>query len=523
MAPDRLGRKGNGACRANLPLVAPSAVRAAGGGRDMRIAGRSVDKTALGLVLVVALVPLLVGLNADAKGSDRASGGKAVAHRNGKATRLAKLPTAKTYSIGMHALEPTLGIDPSGSVYFAAAGFDGPAGLSATQILRSDDEAKSWETVSPRVLDRNSMPLSLDPYVWVDDQIDGDNARIFTIDLTLACSYMSFSDDQGASWITNPLSCGRPVNDHQTLFSGPPVSTPTVGYPNIVYYCWNDVGSSACSRSLDGGITFSPTGAPAYAGYEPNNGDPGFYGQNGFCGGLHGHGHVGPDGTVFLPREFCGKPMLAISPDEGLTWKVVEVSKVRSISQPDEGAGHPSVTTDEAGNIYYMWIGDDDRLPYLSVSKDGGDTWSKPVVAGPPGLREANLPQIDARGKGKIALVYYGSTNSPFPDCKAECDAKAYAPTTWNGYITVSDDALSKNPTFMTGIVNDPLDPLIRARCGPGRCHMAYDFIDVEIGPDGQAFGAFVDGCMDLCSEIQPREGDYEGLVTTLVGAPRLI
>jgi hypothetical protein len=292
-------------------------------------------------------------------------------------------------------------------------------------------------------------------------------------------------------------------------------------YPNIAYYCWNDVGSSSCSKSIDGGVSFHPTGSPAFAGAEAGSQDPGFYGVSGFCGGLHGHGVVAPNGTVYLPREFCGKPMVAISHDEGRTWDQVEVSKIRSISQPKEGAGHPSVAVDEKGNVYYMWINAQNRLPYLSVSKNEGKTWSKPVLVAPPGVTETNLPQIDARGEGKIALVYYGSSDSNFPKCKDECDDRDYQKTTWNAYVTISANALDADPLFYTGAVADS-DPLVRGECGPGRCHWPYDFIDVEIGPDGIAYGAFVDGCMKGCTELTPREGDYEGLVTKLVGGPRL-
>ena len=465
---------------------------------------------------------VVAGLSAQAAESSRPSGGKAVAHRDGKAAGATKA-RAETFSLGHHALEPTLGIDPGGDIFYAAAGFDQAGGrLPVTDIMRSADSGKSWEVVSPRVLDYNTMPITLDPYVWVDDRLDGDSARVYTIDLTLACSYLSYSDDDGESWITNPLACGRPVNDHQTLFSGPPASSPTVGYPNILYYCYNDVGSSQCTKSLDGGITFHPTGSPAFTGYKPGSDETGFFGVDGFCGGLHGHGAVGDDGTVYLPREYCGEPFLAISHDEGVTWDTVKVSKIRSISQPDEGAAHPSVTVDSKGNVYYTWISSKDRLLYLSVSKDGGKKWSKPVVAGAPSVKETNLPQIDVRGPGKIAIVYYGSTNSPYPKCKRKCDAASYLKTTWNAYVTISGNALARNPLFVTGTVNDPKDPLHRGRCGPGRCGWPYDFIDVEIGPDGIAYGAFVDGCMSDCSELRHDGDEYEGLVSRVVAGPNL-
>lgn len=474
--------------------------------------------------LAVALMTLALG--ADAKTVQRRSGGKAIAHRDGNVVAAGNAPTAMTYSVRGHALEPTISITPSGDMFYAAAGYDLPRDLPGTQILRSTDGGRTWANTSPRVLGQNTMPLTLDPYVYVDD-LDGDNARVFTIDLTVACSYMSFSDDGGETWTTNPLACGRPVNDHQTLFSGPPASSPTVGYPNVLYYCWNDVGSSSCGKSLDGGITFHPTGTPAFEGYEPGNADPGF-GADGFCGGLHGHGHVARDGTVYLPREFCGKPMLAISHDEGVTWDRVAVSKIRSISQPKEGAAHPSVVTDKKGNVYYTWIGAKTRLLYLSVSRDQGKTWSRAVVAGPPHLTESNLPQIDAKGVGKIAIAYYGSTNSPWARCHAKCEQKDYLETTWNGYLTISANALDKQPLFYSGLVNDPSEPLVRKECGPGRCWRVMDFIDVEIGPDGIAYGAFVDSCMPpACTAKIPNNSSgadksYEGLMTKLVGGPRL-
>lgn len=471
---------------------------------------------------VLGMTFITTGIGVDANEFTRRSGGKAVTHQGGKIVHPAHKAEARTSWIGHTSLEPTIGINPAGDIFMTAGAWSQTPGVrsgGATEIVKSEDGAKTWSFVTPKLAaDVSRQHVSLDPYVWVDD-IDGDNARVFTIDLTVACSYMSFSDDGGETWTTNPLACGRPVNDHQTLFSGPPVSSTTFGYPNIVYYCWNDVGTSSCSKSLDGGITFHPTGAPSFLGYD--NSDDG-----GFCGGLHGHGIVDSKGTVFLPREYCGRPFVSISKDEGLTWTNVRIAKMEA-----NGGSDTSVAVDKKGNLYYLFLGDD-RLPYLSVSRDGGKKWSKPSKVAPPGVKEANLPSIDARGNGKIALVYYGSENSPFVPCEENCPNFDYLKTRWNGYLTISANALAKKPLFYTGLVNDRADPLVRQRCGPGRCHNVLDFVDVTIGRDGIAYGAFVDTCMPensepACTEENPTNagafsGSYEGLVTRIVGGPSL-
>jgi len=469
----------------------------------------------------VALLAMLVTgtVGADAKQFARKSGGRAVAHRDGKAVNAGRVPIAKTSWIGHTSLEPTIAIDPGGDIFMTAGAWSQTPGArsgGATEIVRSEDQAKTWAFVTPKVGPVNRQNVSLDPYVYVDN-LDGDNARVFTIDLTVACSYMSFSDDDGQSWITNPLACGRPVNDHQTVFSGPPATSTTVNYPNVLYYCWNDVATSSCGKSLDGGLAWHPTGAPAFTGYDTGD-------EGGFCGGLHGHGVVDHKGTVYLPREYCNRPYVSISKDEGITWTNVRIAKMRA-----NGGSDTSVAVDKKGNVYYLFLGED-RLPYLSVSRNGMK-WSKPVPVGPPGLKEANLPSIAARGVGKIALVYYGSENSPFVQCEDDCPPMDYTKTTWNGYLTISADALSKNPTFYTGLANHRKQPLVRQRCGPGRCYNVLDFIDVAIGPDGLAYGAFVDTCMEKsdppCNEESPTNagafaGSYEGLVTKLVGGPAL-
>lgn len=469
-------------------------------------ASRSVV-AAVALSVIASLAALTAPRSANAveKGVE-GTGKQAVAHHAGAKVIKGnhKGPNPRLFRVGMGAGEPTIGATNEGNVFYVAL----PG--ASSKVLRSTNEGGTWTDTSPVLPSgQNTHRISLDPYVYVDDAEGVD--RIYTIDLTVACSYMSFSDDEGESWITNPLACGRPVNDHQTLFSGPPKTSLTIDYPNALYYCWNDVASSSCSKSIDGGLTFRPTGFPAYPGVKADDAD--------FCGGLHGHGHVDQQGNVYLPREYCNQPWLAISRDEGTTWTNVQVAHNGAASSD------PSVAVDRKGNIYYLYVASD-RLPYLVISKDDGETWSKPMMVGAPGITEANLPSLDVGlgGTGKIAIAYYGSENSPFQRCERDCEEKAYDKVTWNGYMAVSADALESNPVFYSTTINDKKDPFKRRHCGPGRCDTnVYDFIDVVIAPDGQVWGAYVDACTIVC--IGPdgmSDAGNDGVVGHLVGGPSL-
>ena len=467
--------------------------------------------TALSTVLALSLAAgLLAGAGAAPKQSGKkGAGGKAVAHlAGGKKISAPQTPEARWYFTSLDAGEPTVAHSKDGSVFFVGADIDTVGGRpNQVDIVRSDDTGGTWTNVSPKLGPENAHPVTLDPYIWMDK----DTGRLFTIDLTVACSLLSFTDDEGASWITNPLACGRPVNDHQTFFGGPPATSSPIAYENVLYYCWNDVATSSCSKSINGGLTFQPTGSPAYQGVTQND-----EGEEELCGGLHGHGVVSPkDGTVFLPREYCGKPFVAISHDEGVSWEQVQVA---NIDHP--GGADPSVDVDAKGNVYYTWIGPDYRV-WLTISKNNGVSWGKPMVVSAPGVREANLPAIDVGDPGKIAIAYMGSENSTGrPRGENPTD---YTRVTWNGYITMSANVLSGRPVFYSGAVNSRKDPIARGRCGPGRCGRVFDFIDVEISPDGTPWGAYVDACIEVCA-MPTGAASYgdKGFAGRLVGGPRL-
>lgn len=421
---------------------------------------------------------------------------------------------------GVDSSEPTIGIASDGTVFhYPAALIDrdtpGANGVRfLTGVARSQDNGSTWRillpTLGPVV---PTHQISLDPYFYLDPATD----RIWTDDLISPnCSVLSWSDDLGETWTNSASGCVE--TDHQTLFAGPPVSSTTFGYPNILYRCSINLVAlsgaslaSTCTKSLDGGFTNMLTGEPAFVA--PADGLP-------FdCDGAVGHGVVDAHGTVYLPKGLCGVAMLAISKDEGFSWTRVQVSDLGMPGDAANGFEHDAgVGVDADGSVYYFWIAGD-RLPYLVVSRDGGASWDAPRMVGPPGLVEAHLPALAAGGVGKLAFSYFGSFDSPGAPWDGE-----YSETSWHMVVGMTVDALADDPTYFTAVANDAADPVARGVCGLGRCNDAVkDFIHLEIGPDGTPWTALVDGCLDACRRGEQTEIDgREGAVARLWGGPSL-
>jgi hypothetical protein len=413
--------------------------------------------------------------------------------------------------------------------------FVGFGGLQVSTIVRSRDGGRTWEPTNP-VTPIEGDSTSFDPYIHVDQDTD----RIFNADLSLvACSVISTSDDEGETFPATGQICQH--TDHQNLFTGPPpASSPApIGYPNVVYYCAIDGGAffnygtfTACSRSLDGGITFTRTGAPPFTDDPTRTG--GHYGVQGHCGGNVAHGTVGRDGTVYLPRGWCDRPYLGISHDMGTTWERVQVADLGMAVGSTLEEHEASVAVDAENNLYYAWIATD-RLPYLVVSRDGGKTWSQPRRMSPDGINEAWNVVLDVGDPGRIAFSYIGTSNSPggpfctkttADDCVTDAgepgpagDAYDTRRTAWHGFMGVSLNALDAEPKFSATTVNDPATPLMRGiPCGPNRCDAQFDFLDIDVAKDGTAWAAYVDKRCDPGPEEPCPEA--EGAVAHLTGAP---
>ncbi|HEY3103561.1 MAG TPA: sialidase family protein, partial [Pyrinomonadaceae bacterium] len=378
----------------------------------------------------------------------------------------------------------------------------------------SKDGGLTWQVVQPTLAGQvDTHPETLDPYTYVEE----DSGRVFDIDLygeNLAVglpvgAFLSWSDDEGATWLTSTVSIPG-LNDHQTLFAGPtPIGNPLLKsvdprFPEVLYYCVNQVADSWCARSINGGLTFTMGATPAYLGADPETNDV-------VCGGLHGHLATDSAGRLFLPKGHCGDPWLAISEDGGDSWTRIQISnKIRAADT------QMAVAVDSADNLYYVWFDDIHHLPYLSISRDHGKTWSAPRMLGPPGVYEVNFPTIAAGDPGKIALTFPGTTVNDQSDPSRP----------WNSYVVISTDALSSDPTFVSNISNPANDPVYRGAC-LGRCGRMFDFLDVVISPnDGSVWATAVDTCTAKTgcpTNPKAASDDMRGIAIRQISGPPLI
>src|SRR5207302_10416922 len=142
-------------------------------------------------------------------------------------------PAPGSTTSGAHgAGEPSIGVNWNTGKVFIEAG-------NHTLRVTFNDVFKpataSWE-------DKRSpfARVSFDPILFTDDAHFGGPNRTFESQLDLACSAMSFTDDDANSWLPSQ-GCGAPAGvDHQTLGGGPyasPAPLTRTSYPHAIYYC----------------------------------------------------------------------------------------------------------------------------------------------------------------------------------------------------------------------------------------------------------------------------------------------
>jgi hypothetical protein len=109
----------------------------------------------------------------------------------------------------------------------------------------------------------------------------------------------------------------------------------------------------------------------------------------------------------------------------------------------------PAIAVDASNNLFLAWQGPG-ALPYLTISRDQGASWSPPLKIGAPGVSQIRRLALTARGTGHIAVSYLGSSD---------------AGATFNAYITESPERARRHSELLERVGERPVDP---RRAGDG-------------------------------------------------------
>jgi hypothetical protein len=329
--------------------------------------------------------------------------------------------------------------------------------------LRPED---NWRDVSaPNAL------TTLDPILFTDPG----TGRTFSSQLLGVTSLLSYTDDDGNSWVPSQ-GAGIPAGvDHQTIGGGafaPPLFGPL--YSHSVYYCSQDIALAQCAVSLDGGLTFG-LAVPMYVLTQ--------------CSGIHGHVKVAPDGTVYIPNKSCsGQQGVAVSTDNGTTWTV------RTVPGSLAGNWDPSVGIGANGTVYFAFDNGDGRA-MVAVSHDRGLTWSSPLDLGAAfGVHDTAFPAAIAGDDNRAAVAFLGTTTA------GSAGEDPSSPAVWYLYVAHTYDGGAS----WTTVNVTPGDPVQRGTicaagttCGSSR--NLLDFMDLQVDRRGRTVIGFADGCTGPC------------------------
>lgn len=327
----------------------------------------------------------------------------------------------------------------------------------------------------------------LDPILWTDQK----SGRTLASNSTAGANAVyAYSDNDGDTW--TEIGAGPPDGgaDHQTIGTGPfPASlslltTPLNKGENTLYCSQDIVGPAMCQRSLDLGMTWGP-GVPAYTGSGPDG-----------CGGLHGHVHIAPNGTAWLPVSQCrGVQGGVTSTDAGTTWKEFVLPTSRSQVQ----GADPSIALDSDSTAYYCYV-NNETVPagsapeghvHVQVSHDGGATWGNDTDLGAShGIKNAAETEAVGGSSGRAACGFLGT------NVNGDYQADGF-PGVWYAFIATTYDG-GKTWTTVNATPNDPVQSGtgIWQQGGAHPDRNLLDFNEITVDDHGRVLYGYSDGCV---------------------------
>jgi probable HAF family extracellular repeat protein len=423
------------------------------------------------------------------------------------------------------AAEPYVAVNPANPKNIVAEWID--HGFAGNVAGVSFDGGKTWQNVAIPGITQctgGTETRAADPWLSF-----APNGNLYSIGVAEGLKgngqlLVSKSTDGGMTW-SGPIQVNSPGNSGNgfgPVIDDKPSITADPTNPNLVYATWaefNDSkplsGNSAetmFARSTDGGLTWQPEQTIHTA--------PGtsFDWGNQIV--------VLPNGTLidaFCEGQFTnndpGVLTLLRSSDHGQTWSAPIAAVVQEplidprvqppnalVTDPNTGQAveaHPmfdSIAVDpNSGNLYAVWIdarfsnGQHNSIA-LSMSSDGGFTWSTPIQANqtpntvPPLDRQAWNPTVAVAANGTVAVTYYDFRNNTGTGGAltdywlAMNPAPATNPGTWSEVrLTNTSFNLEQAPTRFNGafFLGDY----------EGLAAAGNDFVAVWGMPDGSATG----------------------------------
>jgi len=469
--------------------------------RKMMSRHRGAAVAAAGAVLAVTVSPALAGQGAGRSAAGCDVGRTAVAHfANGVVLRPqpAGAPVPCSVTTGYGGAETRIVVTNDNTVVYEpatlapgvaglayAAGAPGPhlqSSLNPGGLAVTGNMGSTWRFVKPSGL------------TWVpqDDQlyVDRNTGRIFYYALSpnpfpqggdvpaqdqlpAGYAHLMASPDDGASWSHTSL-VGFVESENPRFATAPPPSGQArpVNYPDVAYWCGNNMLFAEtyreCYRSLDGGITWTQA-STLFSQPVPQHPECGTSAEN-FNAGDGNYPEAGPGGSLYVLVSCGANTFLAKSTDEGATWPIIKDKAGAPLQIPPTD----ELRVDGRGDLFAVHLVGANQL-LLRISRDGGLSWSAPLDMTAPGVTSINEWFMAERGPS-VVVSYLG---------------QKVGQANWDGYLTVTRDALAARPVFWSATVNNPRTPMYVGTPAPAR----DDFIGADIGPDGTPWGSFFASC----------------------------
>jgi hypothetical protein len=402
------------------------------------------------------------------------SSAPACTHRTGFLTAESHVRVAPDGTVVQQPAETTPGV--AGTNYLGGLQAPRPqTQLSPAGIALSRNGGRNWGMTLPAGMywEAQDGAIHIDPatgrmyyYALTPASVPQGGTVAVQDQLPIGYAHLMTSGDGGRSWFHTQLP-GFLESENPRFTSGRAAKgqpRPIAG-ESIAYWCGNTMlftfVQRDCYRSLNGGFSWQLTstllrrGTPIHPECGRN--------EEVFDSGDGSYPQAGPDGRLWTLVSCGGTTFLARSSDEGLTFPVLRTAP-----------SFAELRIDPKGNLYGVAVSGNHLL--LRTSRDGGLTWTVPVDLTAPSVRKAALSQwaLAIRGAGQVAVAYL--TARPTGG--------------FDGTVTMTRNALAKDPVLYASTVHDGRSPLVTT----GQ-QAKDDYIDVDVAPDGSAWAAFYGDC----------------------------